>query len=358
MWLDELHIENCRVIETADLSLSKKANFVIGDNGAGKTSVIEALSILSQGRSFRTTKIKELIRHHSDPRLVLVRASGQDINGNNLKIGIERSQDSSRIRINKQSIRTQAALSKHLPISFIHPLSQDLILGGATNRRRYMDWLSFYLHDDFYDLWRRYQVLLKQRNAALKSSRYYFSLETLTQQISYLQPQLLAFRRASLEALKYSLSEISPSFLDELIPSLSIKEGISVSHQPNAEEIYHFYMDNIDKEKDRKRTLYGYHLGDLSITRNDFLVSNTGSRGQIRLITILLILAQNNAIPGNNIIAVDDLSSELDISNQRNLLSFLLDMNAQLIITATNDQLVNEISGANMFHVKHGVFDR
>lgn len=354
MWLDKLHIDNCRVIETADLDLSNKGNFIIGDNGAGKTSVIEALSILSQGRSFRTTKIKELIRHESQN--VLVRASGKDVNGLQINMGIERSPEGSRIRINKQSIRTQAALSKHLPISIIHPLSQDLILGGATNRRRYLDWLCFYLHDDFYDLWRRYQILLKQRNAALKNPRYYFSLETLTEQISSIQPELFSRRRASLLTLKESIKEISPTFLKELNPCLTIREGLPVDEDSSAENIYAFYMENLHKEKDRRRTLYGYHLGDLSIKRDEFLVSSTGSRGQIRLITILLILAQNNAIPGNNIIAFDDLSAELDMTNQRNLISFLYDMNAQLIITATNDELLNDISEANMFHVKHGVF--
>ncbi|CAA6822514.1 MAG: DNA recombination and repair protein RecF [uncultured Thiotrichaceae bacterium] len=354
MWLDELHIENCRVIEIADLSLSNKANFIIGDNGAGKTSVIEALSILSQGRSFRTTKIKELINHESTN--ILVRASGRNVNGLELNMGIERNPESSRIRINKQSIRTQAALSKHLPVSIIHPLSQDLILGGATNRRRYLDWLSFYLHDDFYDLWRRYQALLKQRNAALKDPRYYFSLETLTEQISSIQPELFSRRQFSLSKLKESIEEISPAFLKDLNPILSIKEGLPINEHSSADDIYDFYIENVHKEKERRRTLYGYHLGDLSIKHNDFLVSSTGSRGQIRLITILLILAQNNAIPGNNIIAFDDLSAELDITNQKNLLSFLYDMNAQLIITATSDGLVsNQLPDANMFHVKHGV---
>lgn len=356
MWLDELHIQNCRIIETADLALSNKANFIIGENGAGKTSVIEALSILSQGRSFRSSKIKELIRHDAESGNLLVRASGQDVNGLNMNIGIERSTNGSRIRINKQSIRTQAALSKHLPISIIHPLSQDLILGGAANRRRYLDWLSFYLHEGFYDLWRRYQSLLKQRNAALKNPQYYFSLETLTQQIASLQPRLLTLRRSSLATLQHSLSEISPLFLCELKPCLTVKQGLPVDEHASEEDIYNFYMDNLHKEKERRRTLYGYHLGDLMIKRDDYLVSSTASRGQIRLITILLILAQNNAIPGNNIIAIDDLSSELDKDNQQNLLSFLQDMDAQLIITATHDDLLSGMSEANMFHVKHGVF--
>lgn len=353
MWLEQLHIENCRIIQSADLLLSNKANFIIGDNGAGKTSVIEALSMLSQGRSFRSTKIKDLIHHGTEK--VLVQASGKDAQGLHLNIGIERGVDSSRIRINKQSIRTQATLSKHLPISIIHPLSQDLILGGATNRRRYLDWLSFYLHPDFYDLWRRYQLLLRQRNAALKNPRYYFSLDSLTQQLSELQPELFERRTSALSILERSLDEITPKFLKPLTPDLSIKESLPLQISACADDIYHFYQSNLQKEKDRRRTLYGYHLSDLLIKQNEFLVSSTASRGQIRLITILLILAQNNAIPGNKIIAFDDLSSELDLRNQRNLLAFLHDLNAQLIITATSDEHLHSCSDAQMFHVKHGV---
>lgn len=355
MLLDELHIENCRVIKSADLLLSEKANFIIGANAAGKTSVLEALSMLSQGRSFRSNKIKDVIRHNANN--ILIRASGRDTNNVQLNIGIERTTNTSRIRINKQTIRTQASLSKHLPISIIHPLSQQLILGGATYRRRYLDWLSFYLHADFYDLWRRYQALLKQRNAALKNPRYYFSLPTLTQEISLIQPELFRCRRSSLYQLKHSLNDISPSFLKSLTPTLCINEGLPVNAESSADEIYNFYMGNLDKEKERRRTLYGYHLGDLSIQSDGYLISNIASRGQIRLITILLILAQNNAIPGNHIIAFDDLASELDEGNQKSLLDFLYDINAQLLITATTDSIVRNKSNSKMFHVKQGVIE-
>jgi len=66
MWIQHLKVQHCRIIDDAELELSPKLNLIIGDNGSGKSSLLEAIYLLSRGRSFRTSRIAELISHPAD----------------------------------------------------------------------------------------------------------------------------------------------------------------------------------------------------------------------------------------------------------------------------------------------------
>ena len=125
MLLEQLSIHHCRVIDQADLSLSSGVNLIAGDNGSGKSSILEAVAILSRGRSFRSARIIDVIQHQQDSLLIRANTSDGD---NNFTIGIEKDRSTTRIRVNQQDIHTQAALSRYLPVTIIDPNSTRVLV--------------------------------------------------------------------------------------------------------------------------------------------------------------------------------------------------------------------------------------
>ena len=195
MWIKNITIKDCRSLSSVNLEFSPDLNIIVGPNASGKTSLLEALNILSKGRSFRTSHIKEVITDKKES--ILISASIVDnINEreNHSQLGIEKSCSKTKIRINKQDVYTQAKLSSHLHITVIHPNSVDLITGSPSIRRSYLDWIAFYVFPDFLLKWKKYQHILKQRNICLKSPKHLYSLDKWTEELVQIQPDLIKYR--------------------------------------------------------------------------------------------------------------------------------------------------------------------
>src|SRR6476619_3442142 len=167
MSLAELRIENLRCVESAALEFSPELNLIAGENGAGKTSILEAIFLLGRGRSFRTRSSEKLIRHHQ-PALTVF---GRTDDAPPRQAGIEISADGgTRARINGENARSLLELSGVLPVQAIDPEIHKLIDQGPERRRRWLDWLVFHVEPTFVGNWARYNRALKQRNAALRTS--------------------------------------------------------------------------------------------------------------------------------------------------------------------------------------------
>src|SRR3954463_10306764 len=167
MSLAELRIENLRCIETASLEFSPELNLIAGENGAGKTSVLEAIFLLGRGRSFRTRNSERLIRHRQ-PALTVF---GRNDDVPPQQAGIEIAADGgTRARVNGENARSLLELSGVLPVQAIDPEIHKLVDQGAERRRRWLDWLVFHVEPTFAPSWGRYNRALKQRNAALRTA--------------------------------------------------------------------------------------------------------------------------------------------------------------------------------------------
>src|SRR6476620_5190017 len=167
MSLAELRIENLRCIESAVLEFSPELNLIAGENGAGKTSILEAIFLLGRGRSFRTRSSERLIRH-GQPKLTVF---GRTDDSPSRQAGIEIAADGgTRARINGENARSLLELSGVVPVQAIDPEIHKLVDQGPERRRRWLDWLVFHVEPTFGLAWARYNRALKQRNAALKTS--------------------------------------------------------------------------------------------------------------------------------------------------------------------------------------------
>lgn len=356
MWVKNLTIQNCRVLKDVQLELSPQFNIIIGDNGSGKTSLLEALNILSKGRSFRTARIFEVISYLEDS--ILISASVYSDSKSKTQIGISKTVKKTKIRINKKDIHAQSELSRYLPITVVHPDSIKLITGSPSERRAFIDWLCFYLHPSFYPIWKQYQHILKQRNSCLKNKKQKYAIDEWTNELVKLQPQIHDFRLQSIEALKPFLKIISGKLLGKLQCTITLQDGFPSYFNIKNDDLLLFYREKLSTDLKLGRTQYGVHRSSLNILMNNNPAIQSASRGQLKLICICLLLAQSNTISALNknqaIILIDDIASELDEVNKNILIDYLETLNQQLIISTPFDKKIS-LKNSKTFHVKHGV---
>lgn len=361
MWIKNITINNCRSLNSVSLEFSPDLNIIVGPNASGKTSLLEALNILSKGRSFRTSHINEVITENKDSILVSAGIANNTTNENDdlSQMGIEKSTNKTKIRINKQDIYTQAELSAYLPITVIHPNSIDLITGSPAIRRSYIDWIAFYIFPDFLSKWKKYQHVLRQRNICLKSQKHIHSLDKWTEELVLLQPDLIRYRSEVIKLLQPIITTICEHLLSGLNIQLEIKTGFPKELDLSAESLLAYYKQKYDYELKVKRTTAGSHRADFDILMNSTPAIESASRGQLKLLAVCLLLAQSNsistAISGQGVLLIDDLAAELDASNKELLLKYLHKLNKQLIITSTHTIEIPDVN-SKVFHVKHGSF--
>ena len=356
MILQQLSINHCRIVKQAELALSPAVNLICGHNGSGKSSILEAVSIISKGRSFRTSRIADVINYTEEA--LLIRAVGiQD--DETYSIVIERSKTSTRIRVNQQDVNTQAALSRYLPVTIIDPNSVDLVTGSPGLRRAYVDWIAFYLFPEFHKIWQNYQRILKQRNLCLRVPAYLSALPQWTDELIKSQNQIQDYRERALFVLLPQLMLLSEKLLDDFQLDIKLTTGFAQTLEDlSFESQKAFYLERRDSEIKSARTLAGSHRADLQIYFNGQLAQYSASRGQLKLIAIALLLAQSRSIDPEEkrkgIIAIDDLAAELDGDNKQRLLDCLRGLQQQLLLTTTQSELIPLNDDDRMFHVKHG----
>ncbi len=358
MWIKRINVHNCRILENVSLEFSPDLNIIRGLNASGKTSLLEALSILSTGRSFRSKQISSVITHNKKKLLV----TAEICNSNGIqKIGIEKQNDQTKIRIDRKHIRSQAELSKYLPITIIDPDSVKLISGSPSLRRSYIDWIAFYIFPDFHYKWKSYQHILKQRNYCLKNKKYHSTLNKWTEELASLQPELTQYRQSAIEILKPLFKKISDHLLKGIEVDILYTTGFPPTLDINKDSLIEHYNKKLEQDIFLKRTSTGIHRADLKIMLNSQAAESVASRGQLKLLSIALLIAQSTALlqdtatSEKGIILVDDLSSELDAKNERCLFDFLTTLKQQLIITGTRQADIKKNDSVKMFHVKHGV---
>ena len=354
MYLTQLDIHQVRNLFKVKIKPSKRCNYIFGANASGKTSVLEAIYLLSVARSFRTTHIKHVISHKKPSLQVFARIEN-NINNENTALGLERSAQKTRIRINGSDIKQVSELSSLLPVQIINPDVHKLLEQGPKYRRQFIDWGVFHVEHDFLQAWQQYYRVLKQRNAALRKKQ-------VKKSITLWDEQLIQYAKViTLSRENYIAGFISVfnNYVEKLM-GLSVK--IEYQRGWNSELSFtETLKHSFEKDIFRGFTSLGPHRADLEISHEGIPVQNSFSRGQQKLLVCAMRLAQISHLKvetnQQSILLVDDLAAELDIQHRQRLIELLIDTQAQLFVTATEQNsfvLPPEIE-SKMFHVEHGV---
>jgi DNA replication and repair protein RecF len=351
MRVKSLNINNLRNISSTQINFDPCLNCFIGDNGAGKTSILEALSVLSKGRSFRSGQISSLIGPESKSFQVVSKIESQA--GETHQLGMERDAETWTARHNGEDVSQLSELTELLPHVLLEPNSHTLVSGPPDTRRKYLDWGVFHVKHTYLMLWRRYNRVLRQRNAALRQSNK-MVVESLDAQFIQLGEQIHFAREIHAEALNANLKVQFSLFCETL-------EGIALSYRKGwaGDSLEEAIQMSFNRDIERGSTGPGPHKADLILTINGTPAKERLSRGEQKSLTAAMIIAQAQMISASGetpILMLDDISSELDEAHLGKVLRAGETLGAQILLTGTVlAPAIKNCEGSNkVFHVKHG----
>ena len=350
MSLEHLSIRGFRNLSSVDLDPDLGINWLFGDNGAGKTSVLEAIYLLARGRSFRSTQIGAVIGHGAE-RLMVVGHLSSAGDHDGVVMGVERDESGWRGRVGGADCTRISEFAAKLPVVLLEPDSHRLISDGPHMRRQYLDWLLFHVEPNYLPVWQRYQKMLRQRNAALKNGASHELLDALDaplvaagEVINEMRAERIRELSAATEQLHQTLGLRLPGAIQMVYrrghaAELSLAEALAEARQ---------------KDQESGFTRAGPHRADLVLRFDGYPAAQESSRGQQKLLATLLLLAKWQflaAEPENPpVLLLDDPVSELDQAHLSHVMEWLEGQQKQVWITST--ERTNK--AVKMFHVEQG----
>jgi len=349
LYLSQLQLRDFRNFERLDLQLTPGITVFWGDNAQGKTNLLEAAYILASLKSFRTARNAELIRRGAETATVL----GTLITaGLPRSCAVELSARGKRVKIDGKVPRSLPGYFETIKaVSFV-PSDLRLIDGPPEARRNFLDRAAFTLDPLFLQIARDYREALSQKNALLRQGRRGGSQAT---------PALLSTWNERLVASGSLVVARRVNFLEEFAPVFrEVHEGITGAAKGHAEISYRSCVsaaavsggrdaiasamlrrteEVMTDELRRGFATYGPHRDDWQLSVGGEPLRRFGSQGQVRSAALALRVAQmvlaRRKLGVCPLFLLDDVSSELDAHRNRQLMSLLKDLGAQVLITTT-----------------------
>ena len=347
-----IEIRCLRILERIELEFSPGVNLLVGSNGSGKSSLLEAVHILSSARSFRSHRLRDVVTHGESRLRIVGRTIGTD--GITETIGIEHSADGLRIRRSGVDVKTSSELASFLPTVTVTPDTYRLVTDGADLRRRIIDRFLFHVEPTYLDYYSRYRRALRQRNAAIRGSVADEELDGWDSELAAAGEQLTAQRVQYLE-------RALPTMKDAVAKLVGMP--IEIGFYPgwdSAISLRQACKHSLASDRLRGYTQAGPHRADLRFTTNGNPLQRALSRGETKLFVTAVSVAQvrdlATILGAPPVVLVDDLASELDPDSRIRCLAELNATGAQLFLTAVPGHGLDgcDFEEGRLFHVKQG----
>lgn len=347
--LQQLRLEDFRNVAHADLRLSPGANIIVGANGSGKTSVLEAVYMLATARSFRAGRATSVIRFGTGETRLFGKFR---IGERSHRVGLSRARTGDLgARVNGQPVQQASELATEIPVVLITPESLDLVSGSPELRRRCLDWGVFHVEPSVTSAWSRFRRALRQRNELLRRDADSSQFRPWNAELAE------SGRMISLARERYLAQLLGIDALREVMEAL--EASIELSLGWSGEDLLTLLQQNEARDRALGHTSAGPHRADLRIRTQGRAASEVMSRGQKKRLSIELRLGQMAVLSERSerraIALVDDLRSELDASATRAVLDRLADMGVQRFLTTLDEpERVRVREDDAVFHVEHG----
>jgi DNA replication and repair protein RecF len=340
-----------RLLRDARFELHPRLNYFVGGNGAGKTTVLEALYVLGRANSHRAAA--QTLVSDGESAWSLEATLAGDEHAPPIPLQVRWADRRVSVALNNGST-TLTELVRLLPILILDPLAHRIMDEGPGIRRRYIDWGVFHMEHQFHSVWTRMNRSLKQRNASLRSQASTRELTAWNRELVAAAIQVTDMRLRYIERLQQSVTVYWARLLGQSDWRLRFHAGWKEG-QDYAEVLER------NQEGDRKLgyTREGPHRAELQILSDNTQLKDRISRGQQKLLVAALILAQSDIYHRQHaaapILLVDDFGAELSAASQQKLLDELESYAGQKIIAALDySEGMRSSSNHYMFHMEHG----
>jgi len=365
MAVQVLNLSDFRNFSNLTVNFHQDLNFVIGANGSGKSSLLEAIFYLGHGKSFRTSKFDSLVAFEREAFTV----STKDFE--NRRLGVSRNKVTNEVKIKLDGVNHSklSDLAKNIAVQIVTPESFKLFFGGAKERRKFVDLGMFHVKHSFPKQWKEFSIALKQRNACLRNREHLSMLNYWTEIFC---KYALILSESRTEYLSELADEVKV-WLKILLPNIAEDITIQYSRGWNRnKDLADVLQDSYERELKYGYSLFGAQKFDVQFLIKKQPIDIKLSRGQQKLFLLALTFAQAKIIKQvkrvKPILLIDDIGAELDLNSRTMLSTAISRLNCQVIITAIEEhvlapfildggndkKLVSEQNNYNMFHVEHG----
>lgn len=357
MFLSQLQLTNFRSYNSLNLSLNEGVTTFVGENGEGKTNIIESIIYLSILSSHRVSTDQPLVQLGSEQAIIRARINNGDREAL-LELEIN-SHRANRAKVNNQPTRSQRGILGFLHTTFFSPEDLDLVRGDPGGRRAFIDQTLVQQTPRMSAVISDYERALKQRNSLLKTRAPQSSLEPWDEHLIEFGSEIVAGRIKLLSKLEEFFSEAHENISKKKVFAVDYRshiEGLSSDKDSNKGIFKEKLTEVRAQERDRGITLLGPHRDDLTLLLDNQLVKGYASQGEswsvaltLKLATYLLLRNEDK----NPILILDDVFAELDEKRRSTLVDLALTAEQTLITVAVESDLPTQLS-QNLRYIKEG----
>lgn len=351
MKLEKIELKNFRCFTKATFDFATDIVIIYGNNGAGKTTIIESLHYLCYLSSFRSRLPGDITQFESDSFFIKGSVAQDDGQVIDIQVGFAKKQKIAKVGHNP--ISSYKELFPYYQVVTLTIDDLELIQGSPIIRRSFIDSAILLAHPEFMETLKRYKQILQQRNALLSQNFSYESYVIWTKQLWEQTKLIQSMRIDALDRLNKRVSELLYNFFD---PNFTLDISYNYKHIAPDESFESFLERKkglVAYESMTKRSDFGAHLDDFSLHFCNKKLKSFGSRGQQKLLVLLIKVAQIldlQEMKNNPIFLLDDFVTDFDKNRLENILTLLLTLKCQLIISSPiREKLLEELlSNANV----------
>ncbi len=348
--ITELSLHHFRNYEHGHVETSPGPVVITGHNGAGKTNILEAISLLSPGRGFRKVKLAELSRE-GQPWVVSARVmrGEEEIHiGTGLDISTEEASDKRLVKIDGKPAKSHMELAAHTAIVWLIPQMDQLFQEGGTARRKFIDRLVYHFDTEHASRVNAYETAMRERNRLLSEPRPDpLWLDAIEAKMAELGTAIAIARAESVLHVNEMMQQATTPFPKGHIRLVGLVEEAQGEGLPSL-EIEHRYREALAKNRSEDansgRTLIGAHRTQVEVIYLDKNVPvEQCSTGEQKAMLLSIVLAEARA--GQHwrgitpIVLLDEVVAHLDETRRNALFSEVLALGAQAWLTGTDREL-------------------
>jgi DNA replication and repair protein RecF len=326
MRVNSLYTENFRKLAKINFEFSDFFDVIVGQNGSGKTTILEAIYLLSTGKSFITNHILNCISFNSDFFLLSAKFGKED---SIYSIDFLISDKKRELRFNNRKITSFSEIVGNFPVLLLNYTLSDIVKAGPDRRRDFLNHALIFTDHDYYRALLKYYSMLERRNYLLKSEKTSMGI------LGVFSEEMVSLGIGIQKKREIIINEIQ-SIIEELFFKVSgEKTEIRIKYSPSP-VLKLSNIESITDEIARKRTLYGIQLDDVSIHLDGKEMREYSSLGEAYSLAFALRFAEGEIIKKKKkeipVILIDDFFADLDDKRKENILKLL--SSEQVFITA------------------------